>query len=222
MGGAGKIFESFLDIIIFLYVSSAMSVYLYLYFDTTMSDKIKESMSGDISAYLVEYGEVLDWHEVVQMLLVVANLLVFFRILMFSALLDAVHEIVKTILKALSSMTTFFLLVFVCFSLSLSSCFLRHLFCTQRLHQPRIIHQSRIIHQPSNGSTTNSHSIHSTKTRNRYSYSSHHTPECTFLEATAWISKLSTKRSRHNGNKSEETRVSCQLFENFPYSHRCL
>ena len=119
MGGAGKIFESVVDIIIFLYVSSEMSVYLYLYFDTTMSDKIKESMSGDISAYPVEYGEVLDWHEVVQMLLVVANLLVFFRILMFSALLDAVHEIVKTILKALSSTTTFFLLVFVCFSLSL-------------------------------------------------------------------------------------------------------
>ena len=113
MGGAGKIFESFLDIIIFLYVSSSMCVYLYLYFDTSMSDKVRESMSGNVSSYPMEFGQILDWHEIMQILLVVANILVFFRILMFSALLDAVHEIVKAILKALSSMTTFLLLVLV-------------------------------------------------------------------------------------------------------------
>lgn len=113
MGGAGKIFESFLDIIIFLFVSSSMCVYLYLYFDTSMSDKVRESMSGNVSSYPVEFGQILDWHEIMQILLVVANILVFFRILMFSALLDAVHEIVKAILKALSSMTTFLLLVLV-------------------------------------------------------------------------------------------------------------
>ena len=124
MGGAGKIFESFLDIIIFLYVSSSMCVYLYLYFDTSMSDKVRESMSGNVSSYPVEFGQILDWHEIMQILLVVANILVFFRILMFSALLDAVHEIVKAILKALSSMTTFLLLVlvrvFLCLSLRIS------------------------------------------------------------------------------------------------------
>ena len=113
MGGAGKIFESFLDIIIFLYVSSSMCVYLYLYFDTSMSDKVRESMSGNVSSYPVEFGQILDWHEIMQILLVIANVVVFFRILMFSALLDAVHEIVKAILKALNSMTTFLLLVLV-------------------------------------------------------------------------------------------------------------
>ena len=90
-----------------------MTIYLYLFFDTSMSDKIRESLSGSISSYPIEFGEVLDWHEIIQILLVISNVLVFFRVLSFSALLDAVHEIIKAILKALSSMTTFFALVVV-------------------------------------------------------------------------------------------------------------
>ena len=201
MGGAGKIFEAFLDIFIFLYVVATMTIYLYLFFDTSMSDKIRESLSGSISSYPIEFGEVLDWHEIIQILLVISNVLVFFRVLSFSALLDAVHEIIKAILKALSSMTTFFALVVVL--VMITSYAGMYVTCSSfSISLSKSISSNSPTHPPTYPQKN-----------------SHLNPSPgTFLEDTAWTSRDIKTHSRHSGKQWEEMQVSCRLYENFLYS----